>query len=261
MEEVQHSILILSGKGGVGKSTTTVQLAVALWRLGLRVAILDADLCGPSIPRLLGAGLPTVSVGADRRWQPVSVTGDGRLVAISLSYLVSDPDAAVMWRGPKKTQLVQQFVAQVAWGARDVLLVDTPPGTSDEHLAVLEALLASHRPPDGAVLVTTPQAVAVADVLREAEFCRRVGLPLLGVVENMSGFRCPCCGDVTNIFAAGGGERLAERLQAPFLGHVPIDPAVAADAERADELRDRGYEGLFVPQGIAQLAASFAPSL
>ncbi|XP_061848838.1 cytosolic Fe-S cluster assembly factor NUBP2 [Colius striatus] len=165
----------------------------------------------------------------DSGWVPVLVGQDGSISLMSIGFLLERPDDAVVWRGPKKNALIKQFVADVAWGELDVLVVDTPPGTSDEHLAVVEAL----RPHTAlaAVLVTTPQAVAVADVRRELTFCRKTGVRVLGLVENMSGFVCPHCSECTNIFSKGGGEELARHAGVPFLGCVPLDPQLSQSLE------------------------------
>ncbi|XP_068003416.1 cytosolic Fe-S cluster assembly factor NUBP2 isoform X1 [Melanerpes formicivorus] len=225
---VQHILLVLSGKGGVGKSTICTQLALALRHSGKKVGILDVDLCGPSIPHMLGVQDRDVHQ-CDSGWVPVFVDQDRSISLMSIGFLLERPDDAVVWRGPKKNALIKQFVADVAWGDLDFLLVDTPPGTSDEHISTVEAL----RPyrPLGALLVTTPQAVSVGDVRRELTFCRKTGLQVLGIVENMSGFVCPHCSECTNIFSKGGGEELARHAGVPFLGCVPLDPQLSHSLE------------------------------
>ncbi|XP_053493781.1 cytosolic Fe-S cluster assembly factor nubp2 [Ictalurus furcatus] len=225
LEKVRHVVLVLSGKGGVGKSTITTELALALLHAGMKVGVLDVDLCGPSIPHMLGVSKHEVHQ-CDAGWVPVCVE---RLSLMSIAFLLDDPDDAIVWRGPKKTALIGQFVSDVAWGELDVLLVDTPPGTSDEHLAVLENLK-KHRV-DGAVLVTTPQAVSTGDVRREITFCKKTGVKILGIVENMSGFVCPHCTECTSIFSKGGGEELAKLTGSKFLGSVPLDPLLSASVE------------------------------
>nr|XP_055037392.1 cytosolic Fe-S cluster assembly factor nubp2 isoform X1 [Misgurnus anguillicaudatus] len=228
LDQVKHVVLVLSGKGGVGKSTITTELALALKHAGQKVGILDVDLCGPSIPRMLNVGKPEVHQ-CDAGWVPVYADPQQQLALMSIGFLLEDPDEAVVWRGPKKTALIGQFVSDVAWGELDVLLVDTPPGTSDEHLAVLENLR-KHRM-DGAVLVTTPQAVSTGDVRREITFCKKTGVKILGIVENMSGFVCPHCSECSNIFSKGGGEELAKLTASVFLGSVPLDPLLTASLE------------------------------
>ncbi|KAM8837773.1 cytosolic Fe-S cluster assembly factor nubp2 isoform 2-T2 [Spinachia spinachia] len=235
LSQVRHVVLVLSGKGGVGKSTITTELALALRHAGKKVGILDVDLCGPSIPHMLGVGRPDVHQ-CDSGWVPVYTDPQKGLALMSIGFLLEDPDDAVVWRGPKKTAMIAQFVSDVAWGELDVLLVDTPPGTSDEHLAVLENLK-KHRV-DGAVLVTTPQAVSTGDVRREITFCKKTGVRILGIIENMSGFVCPHCSECSNIFSKGGGEELAKLTGSTFLGAVPLDPLLSgAMEEGADFIR------------------------
>ncbi|NP_001297785.1 cytosolic Fe-S cluster assembly factor nubp2 [Esox lucius] len=230
---VKHVVLILSGKGGVGKSTLTTELALALRHTGKKVGILDVDLCGPSIPRMLGVGRQEVHQ-CDSGWVPVYTDAQKSLALMSIGFLLEDPDKAVVWRGPKKTALIGQFVSDVAWGELDVLPVDTPPGTSDEHLAVLENLKKQHKV-DGAILVTTPQAVSTGDVRREITFCKKTGLSILGIVENMSGFVCPHCSECSNIFSKGGGEELAKLTGSIYLGAVPLDPLLCTSIEEGKD--------------------------
>uniref|UniRef100_H2LSK1 Nucleotide binding protein 2 (MinD homolog, E. coli) n=1 Tax=Oryzias latipes TaxID=8090 RepID=H2LSK1_ORYLA len=232
---VKHVVLVLSGKGGVGKSTITTELALAFKHAGKKVGILDVDLCGPSIPRMLCVGRPDVHQ-CDSGWVPVYTDAQKSLALMSIGFLMEDPDEAVIWRGPKKTAMIAQLVSDVAWGELDVLLVDTPPGTSDEHLAVLENLR-KHRV-DGAVLVTTPQAVSTGDVRREITFCKKTGVRILGIVENMSGFVCPHCTECTNIFSKGGGEELAKLTGSVFLGSVPLDPLLSASVEEGRDFAE-----------------------
>ncbi|HIJ72486.1 MAG TPA: Mrp/NBP35 family ATP-binding protein [Candidatus Hydrogenedentes bacterium] len=221
---IRHTLLVLSGKGGVGKSTVSVNLAVSLVRAGLRVGLLDIDIHGPSIPTMLGldGAAPCAGAGAVL---PVERAG---LKVMSIGFFLSNRDDAVIWRGPMKMGVIKQFLKDVEWGDLDCLIIDSPPGTGDEPLSVCQ--LVAHA--DGAVVVTTPQRVATADVRRSITFCRKLGLPVLGVVENMSGFVCPQCGATTAIFQRGGGERMAGELNVPFLGGIPMDPRVveASDA-------------------------------
>jgi Mrp family chromosome partitioning ATPase len=218
LDRIAHTILVLSGKGGVGKSTVTVNLAAAMARVGRRVGILDADIHGPSIPTMLRIeGSPLTSDGS--ALVPVTVGG---MRVMSIGFLIPRRDDAVIWRGPKKMHLLEQFLRDVAWGDLDCLVVDLPPGTGDEPLSVCQLVGKA----DGAVVVTTPQDVATADVRRSIGFCRALQLPVLGIVENMSGFACPHCSRTTDVFKAGGGERLAREMGVPFLGRVPLDAAV-----------------------------------
>lgn len=216
---IKHIILILSGKGGVGKSSVTTQTALTLCSMGLRVGVLDIDLTGPSLPRMFGIENKSIYQGSEG-WQPVKVetNSTGSLSVISLGFLLGDRGNSVIWRGPKKTSMIKQFISDVAWGELDYLLIDTPPGTSDEHISIAEELRYSN--PDGGIVVTTPQGVATADVKKEINFCKKVDLKILGIIENMSGFICPHCAECTNIFSSGGGKRLSEQFSVPYLGNV-----------------------------------------
>jgi Mrp family chromosome partitioning ATPase len=228
MGRIAHKILVLSGKGGVGKSTVAVHLAVSLSRAGKRVGLLDVDLHGPSVPKMLRLEDRSVRVEGDAL-VPLQVGG---LKVMSLGFLLQGRDEPVIWRGPMKMGAIRQFLKDVAWGDLDYLVVDSPPGTGDEPLSVCQLLEGA----DGAVVVTTPQDVATADVRRSIGFCRALKLPVLGVVENMSGFACPGCGRTTEIFKAGGGEAMARETGVPFLGRVPLDPAVGDACDRGNPL-------------------------
>ncbi|KAH8656507.1 P-loop containing nucleoside triphosphate hydrolase protein [Tricladium varicosporioides] len=231
LDKVKHVVLVLSGKGGVGKSSITTQLALSLSLAGHSVGILDIDLTGPSIPRLFGIESAKVTQ-APGGWIPVPVhaanpaAGIGSLSCMSLGFLLRERGDAVVWRGPKKTAMVRQFLSDVLWGEIEYLLIDTPPGTSDEHISLAETLLKNALPGQvaGAVVVTTPQAVATADVKKELNFCVKTGINVIGVVENMSGFICPNCSECTNLFSSGGGQVMAQEFKVNFLGSVPIDP-------------------------------------
>ncbi len=218
MRLIRHKVIVLSGKGGVGKSTVAVNLAVALALAGKRVGLLDVDIHGPSIPKLLRLDDTKVQV-EDGAILPVEQAG---LKVMSIGFLLHTRDDAVIWRGPMKMGVIRQFLQDVKWGELDYLIIDSPPGTGDEPLSVCQLV----KNADGAVIVTTPQDVATTDVRRSITFCRQLNLPVLGVVENMSGFKCPKCGTVTDIFKTGGGEQMASEMKVPFLGRIPIDPAV-----------------------------------
>ncbi|GAB7360562.1 hypothetical protein MBLNU230_g0447t1 [Neophaeotheca triangularis] len=236
LKDVKHIALVLSGKGGVGKSSIASQLALSLALQGRSVGVLDVDLTGPSMPRFFGIEKAKVKQ-APGGWIPVPVheeraqgTEDGQalgsLSCMSLGFLLANRGDAVVWRGPKKTAMVRQFLSDVHWGSLDYLLIDTPPGTSDEHISLVETLLKEATPEQlaGAVIVTTPQAISISDVKKEINFCRKVGVHVLGVVENMAGFVCPNCSECTNVFSKGGGAVMAAEFEVPFLGSVPIDP-------------------------------------
>ena len=216
---IKHKIVVLSGKGGVGKSTVAVNLAMALHLAGKKVGLLDVDIHGPSIPTMLGLEGRQI-MEADGELQPVDLDG---MKVISLGFFLKDQDEAVIWRGPMKTGVITQFIRDVAWGDLDYLIVDSPPGTGDEPLSVCQTLEGA----DGAVIVTTPQKVAAVDVRKSISFCRQMNLPVLGVIENMNGFVCPKCGELTSVFQSGGGRLMADDMGVTFLGSVPIDPQIA----------------------------------
>ena len=224
MTRVRYRILVLSGKGGVGKSTVAANTAFALARAGKEVGLLDIDIHGPSIPKLLHLEGKVVGVKGDTI---IPVTVGKRLKVMSIGFLLPNEDMAVIWRGPRKYGLIQQFLADVKWGDLDVLVVDSPPGTGDEPLGVIQLIGRV----DGAVIVTTPQDVAITDVRKCLTFCRQLEVPVLGVVENMSGFVCPKCGERFNIFKTGGGQRMAKEMGVPFLGIIPIDPEIVASCD------------------------------
>lgn len=226
---IKHKILVLSGKGGVGKSTFTAMLGHAFaTREDNTVGIMDTDICGPSIPKMMGVEAETIHVSGTG-WSPVWVSDN--LGVMSIQFMLPNRDDAVIWRGPKKNGLIKQFLKDVEWGDLDFLLVDTPPGTSDEHLSVNSFLKESGI--DGAVMVTTPQEVALLDVRKEIDFCRKAGIKVLGLVENMSGFVCPNCTHKSQIFRAttGGGAALAKEMGIPFLGEVPLDPRIGRSCD------------------------------
>ncbi len=224
LSAIKHKILVLSGKGGVGKSTVAVNLAVSLARAGNKVGLMDVDVHGPSIPTLLGmTGYRPVGDGNDL----LQVQMTKNLGVMSIGLLVEDKSAAVIWRGPLKFGMIRQFLRDVAWGELDYLVMDAPPGTGDEPRAVAELV----GPGAVAVVVTTPQDLAIADVRRSISFCRELSLPVIGIIENMSGYSCPKCGEIINIFKAGGGEKLANEMQVPFLGAIPIEPEIAASGD------------------------------
>lgn len=238
LNKVEHIILILSGKGGVGKSSVTTQTALTLCNMGYKVGVLDIDLTGPSLPRMFGLEDKSI-LQSTEGWLPVEVNTDdinGSLKVISLGFLLGDRGNSVVWRGPKKTSMIKQFIKDVCWGDLDYLLIDTPPGTSDEHISIAEQLRFSE--PDGAIVVTTPQSVSTNDVKKEINFCKKVNLNIIGIVENMSGFICPHCTECTNIFSSGGGESLATQFNVPYLGNIPINPNFVELIENQNEANE-----------------------
>lgn len=224
MAKVKHKIFVVSGKGGVGKSSVTVNLAAALADMGLRTGILDVDLHGPSVPRLLSISTPVM---ADEQGRMEPVACGENLFVMSMDSLLQDRDSAIIWRGPVKSGVIRQFLTEVVWGELDVLLIDSPPGTGDEHLTVMDAV-----PDAKAVVVTTPQEISLADVRKAIDFLNKVNGDILGIVENMSGLACPHCGGEINLFRKGGGEALAKTCKLDFLGAIPLDPATVVAADR-----------------------------
>jgi len=230
--DVKHVILVLSGKGGVGKSTVSVNLASALSAHGRMVGLLDLDIHGPNIPKMLGIEDQRPSVLA-KVLEPVHVTG--KLAVMSMAFLLPDTSTPVVWRGPMKMAVIQQFLDEVNWGSLDYLVVDLPPGTGDEALTIAQ-LAPNLR---GAVIVTTPQDVAVLDAVKAIKFIEKLEIPVIGIIENMSGMCCPHCGETVDLFGRGGGERAAHDLGVPYLGAIPLDPAMvkACDEGRPYILR------------------------
>lgn len=223
MCRIRKKILVLSGKGGVGKSTIAVNLAVSLMLAGKQVGLLDVDIHGPSVPTMLGLENEALH-GTENEIYPVEL---GDLRVMSIGFLLKSPNDAVIWRGPRKMSVITQFLSDVAWGDLDALIVDSPPGTGDEPLSVVQLLDRV----DGAIIVTTPQRVAAMDVRKSIGFCRDLNIPILGVIENMSGFTCPHCGKETNILPTGASRLMAQELDVPFLGSLPMDPALAQSAD------------------------------
>jgi len=230
--DVKHVILVLSGKGGVGKSTVSVNLASALSAHGRNVGLLDLDFHGPNIPKMLGIEGQKPAV-LEKHIEPVHVTGT--LAVMSMAFLLPDTSTPVVWRGPMKMAAIQQFLEEVNWGTLDYLVVDLPPGTGDEALSI--AQLAPNV--KGAVIVTTPQDVAVLDAVKSVKFIEKLDIPVIGIIENMSGMICPHCGDTIDLFGRGGGKKAAEDLHVPYLGAIPLDPEMvkAGDEGRPYVLR------------------------
>lgn len=221
MKRVGHVILVLSGKGGVGKSTVAANLAYALAERGNRVGLMDADLHGPTIPLLTGATGETAA-GTPQALEPVEIGPD--LAIMSIGFLTAERDQPTIWRGPLRGNVLRQFLGDVEWGSRDFLVVDLPPGTGDEPLTLAQSLPQA----DGAIIVTTPQEASLSDCRKAINFAHRVKLRVLGVIENMSGFICPHCGERTDVFSTGGGERMAREMNVPFLGRVPLAAEIVA---------------------------------
>jgi ATP-binding protein involved in chromosome partitioning len=225
LARIHHTFVVLSGKGGVGKSTVAINLALSLSTRDFRTGVLDADIHGPSVPKLLGLSGQRLDV-KDEEIIPLSLFN--RVKVVSIGLLLDGDDKAVIWRGPMKANVIRQFFGDVAWGDLDYLIVDSPPGTGDEPLSVAQ-LLDKER--SSAIIVTTPQQVATIDVEKSITFCRQLGLRISGIIENMSGFVCPHCGQEVDIFSSGGGRRLAEKFGVPFLGAIPLDPDIVKSGD------------------------------
>jgi Mrp family chromosome partitioning ATPase/predicted Fe-Mo cluster-binding NifX family protein len=224
LAKIGHTLIVLSGKGGVGKSTVAVNLALSLALRGFRTGLLDVDLHGPSVPKLLNLSGLMLS-GSDKGIKPVEYSPN--LKVVSMGLLLANDDEAVIWRGPLKYSAIKQFLEDVDWGELDYLVVDCPPGTGDEPLSVAQLLQGA----SSGVIVTTPQAVATVDVAKCITFCKQLSLPVAGIVENMSGFVCPDCGKEIDIFSHGGGEQLATKHGMPFLGKIPLDPDIVKSGD------------------------------
>jgi Mrp family chromosome partitioning ATPase len=232
LARINRKLIVMSGKGGVGKSTFSSCMALLLSKKGFKVGLLDIDLHGPSIPQLLNikGGLDTSEEGKVRPYQ-VSKS----LKVVSVGMLLGDKDAAVIWRGPLKISAIRQFISDIEWGDLDYLVVDSPPGTGDEPLTIVQTI-----PDAEALIVTTPQEVSVADVRKSVNFCKQVSIKVFGVVENMSGYTCPHCGEEMPIFGRGGAALMAEAMELDLLGSIPIDSRIVkrGDHGELDKLLD-----------------------
>lgn len=225
LSKIARKYVVLSGKGGVGKSTVAVHLAVGLAQRNKKTGLLDTDLHGPSVPKMLGIE-GFISSGDDTHLEPAHLYS-GMLKIMSVQFLLKNLNDSVIWRGPLKHAVISQFIGHTVWDELDFLIIDSPPGTGDEPLSVVQS-----SKPDGAIIVTTPQDVATFDVRKSIDFCSKLDLPVTGIIENMSGFVCPHCSTVTDIFGSGGGKKMADELGIPFLGRIPIDPRFVENSDQ-----------------------------
>jgi Mrp family chromosome partitioning ATPase/predicted Fe-Mo cluster-binding NifX family protein len=239
LSRIRNKLLVMSGKGGVGKSSVAAYLALGLARRGFRVGLMDVDLHGPSIPHMLGLeGMCDV----DREKQHLSpMRYTDNLGVMSIACLMPEPDAAIIWRGPVKHGVITQFVSDVEWGDLDYLVIDSPPGTGDEPLSVAQTV-----PDAQAVVVTTPQEVALADVRKSINFCRKANIEILGLVENMSGFVCPQCNAEVPLFSKGGGEKTAKQMNVRLLGNLPFDTSVVESGDAGKPVLEETASGPFI---------------
>lgn len=234
---IRHKLLVMSGKGGVGKSSMATNLATVLAGKGFRVGLLDVDLHGPSIATMMGIqGL--LDITADNEVLPI--LHGNHLKIVSMQSLMTDGDQAVIWRGPAKTGVIRQFIGNVLWGELDILIIDAPPGTGDEPLSVAQTIAGAK-----ALIVTTPQSVALSDVRKSINFCRTINLELVGLVENMGPFACPCCGKTISPFSSDGGRKTAEEMGVAFLGSLPFDPEVVRAGDAGKPLMGQECGGAF----------------
>ncbi len=226
LSAIKHIIIVMSGKGGVGKSTVAANLAMGLTLRGKKVGLLDVDVHGPSIPKILGLNSRRVESDGEKLF-PIEL---GNLSVMSTGFIVDGDDTPIVWRGPMKAGVIKQFISEVRWGELDYLVVDCPPGTGDEPLSVCQLMPEA----DGAVIVTTPQQVATIDVSKSISFCKQLGIRVVGIIENMSGFTCPHCQEWIPIFQSGGGEALAAKYEIPFLGKLPIAQEIALSGDQGE---------------------------
>ncbi|MFX0137560.1 MAG: Mrp/NBP35 family ATP-binding protein [Candidatus Hodarchaeota archaeon] len=228
LETIKNIIVIMSGKGGVGKTSVAVNLAFSLALNGFRVGLLDVDITGPNVPKMIGKNIALLpSSGSEKDISPI--LGPLNMKIMSMGFLLRNEDVPVIWRGPLKIGAIRQFITDVNWGDLDFLIVDNPPGTSDEPLSVLQLLKGAY-----VIIVTTPQEVALLDSRKAVNMAKQMKIPVLGIIENMSGFTCPKCGEKIDLFGQGGGQKAAKDLEVPFLGAIPIDPKIREDEDKGE---------------------------
>ena len=245
LQKIKNKLIVMSGKGGVGKTSVSVNLSIALAGKGYKVGIMDVDLHGPDVPRMLGLeGMLTLN--QNQKLIPMSYSEN--LQAVSVESLTQNKDDAIIWRGPIKHSAIRQFVADVEWGELDFLIIDSPPGTGDEPLSVAQTI-----PDASAIIVTTPQEVALADIRKSINFCKTVKMGIFGLIENMSGFTCPNCGEKIDLFGTGGGEKTAKIAGVTFLGKIPFDLNVVACGDTGVSFQEK-YKNSQVTKAFANIA-------
>ncbi len=249
LKKIKNKIIVMSGKGGVGKTSVSVNIAIALSNMGFKTGLMDVDIHGPDIPRMLGLkGM--LDVNENHKIQSLKFSEN--LAAVSIELLMQDKDAAVIWRGPMKHNAIKQFIGDTDWGELDFLIIDSPPGTGDEPLTVAQLI-----PDARAIIVTTPQEVALADVRKSINFCKTVKMDIFGLVENMSGYKCPHCGDVIDIFGSGGGEKTALAAGINFLGKIPLDPKMVECGDSGVSLQKK-FSDSPVTQAFCKIAENMS---
>jgi Mrp family chromosome partitioning ATPase len=245
LQKIKNKLIVMSGKGGVGKTSVSVNLSIALAGKGYKVGIMDVDLHGPDVPRMLGLeGMLTLN--QNQKLTPMSYSEN--LQAVSVESLTQNKDDAIIWRGPIKHSAIRQFIADVEWGELDFLIIDSPPGTGDEPLSVAQTI-----PDSKAIIVTTPQEVALADIRKSINFCKTVKMGIFGLIENMSGFTCPNCGEKIDLFGTGGGKRTADAMGVTFLGKIPFDLNVVACGDTGVSFQEK-YKDSPVTKAFADIA-------
>ena len=232
MGNIKNKFLVISGKGGVGKTSVTVNLASTLASQGFKVGILDADIHGPNIPKMLGVEDRKPLAGEGNSILPIAIKDNLRVM--SIAFFLNNTKDAIVWRGPMKHNMLKQFLGEVSWGELDYLIIDLPPGTGDEALSIAHLM----KDVDAAVIVTTPQEVALLDSRKSISFCREIKIPIIGVVENMSGLICPHCKEEIDLFKTGGGEKIAAEMKIPFLGRIPLDPEMVICSDEGSAFVD-----------------------
>jgi ATP-binding protein involved in chromosome partitioning len=245
LKKIKNKYIVLSGKGGVGKTSTSVNLSMALANKGFQVGIMDVDLHGPDVPRMLGLkGM--LDLSKNNKLNPIRYSDN--LKVVSIESMIASKDDAIIWRGPLKYSAILQFIGEVEWGELDFLIIDSPPGTGDEPLTIAQTIHDAK-----AIIVTTPQEVSLADVRKSISFCRTVKMEILGLIENMSGFACPHCNKMVDLFGSGGGEKTAGTAGIPFLGRIPFDPNVVSCGDNGVSIQEK-YADTTVARAFIELA-------
>ncbi|MDM8550202.1 Mrp/NBP35 family ATP-binding protein [Desulfobacterales bacterium HSG2] len=252
LERIRNKFIVMSGKGGVGKTSVSVNLAIALAKKGFKVGIMDVDIHGPDVPRMLGIkGM--LGLNGNQKLVPMSCSEN--LTAVSIESLSASKDDAIIWRGPIKHGVIRQFIGDVEWGELDYLIIDCPPGTGDEPLSVAQVISDAK-----AVIVTTPQEVALGDVRKSINFCKVVKMEVFGLIENMSGFTCPHCDKEIDLFGTGGGEKTAGDMGIAFLGRIPFDPNVVSCGDSGTSFQEQ-YADSAVTKAFANVAGRMAETV